>query len=230
MGANDHEYSGFAGILIFWLDCTPVSIMTDRDIPKYLEIGHRYKDWYKNCKQLFIELFGEEELELVCNLFAATSINTSLKSNIPLFRRAYYEYKENLPIGNYLPNIKRQLQQIRENKPLTGRKINSFAQAMSGNVNAVVVDIWALRAFGEDRKYTRHTGPHAGYERSGGASDRQYDLIEGYVREHAPEYGLLPYEMSAMIWAGARIHHNGETENTYEALLRFKLNNLFGCI
>lgn len=204
--------------------------MTDRDIPKYLEIGYRYKDWYKNCKHLFIELFGEEELELVCNLFAATSINTSLKSNITLFRRAYYEYKENLPIGNYLPNIQRQLQQIRENKPLTGRKINSFAQAMSGNVNAVVVDIWALRAFGEDRKYTRHTGPHAGYERSGGASDRQYDLIEGYVREHAPEYGLLPYEMSAMIWAGARIHHNGETENTYETLLRFKFNNLFGCI
>lgn len=28
----------------------------------------------------------------------------------------------------------------------------------------------------------------------------------------------------------ARMHHNGETENTYEALLRFKFNNLFGCI
>jgi hypothetical protein len=51
-----------------------------------------------------------------------------------------------------------------------------------------------------------------------------------FMREHAPEYGLLPYEMSAMIWAGARMHHNGETENTYEALLRFKFNNLFGCI
>ena len=51
-----------------------------------------------------------------------------------------------------------------------------------------------------------------------------------FMREHAPEYSLLPYEMSAMIWAGARIYHNGETENTYEALLRFKFNNLFGCI
>lgn len=80
------------------------------------------------------------------------------------------------------------------------------------------------------QKFEKGRSVSAGYERSGGASDRQYDLIEGYVRGHAPEYSLLPYEMSAMIWAGARIHHNGETENTYEALLRFKFNNLFGCI
>lgn len=49
---------------------------------------------------------------------------------------------------------------------------------------------------------------------------------EMWIRDHVGRGHNSDEEM----YLGARIHHNGETENTYEALLRFKFNNLFGCI
>lgn len=201
--------------------------MDYKDIPTYVWLGRSYQHWYRDCYQLFVELFGEPEVPLVANIFAATSINTSLKANITLFRRAYYEMQNELPIGNYLPNIQNQLARIRSGQELSGRKIRSFAAAMSGDVNAVVVDIWALRAFGMDRKSMRHTGPHAGRMRSGGATDKQYTLIENYIREQSRQMGLLPAEMSAMIWTGARMFHNGERDNSYQAVMRHEFRTLF---
>lgn len=127
---------------------------TDK-IARYVWIGKKDMLWYQRAQDLFTDLFGAERLQLVTMLFAATSINTSLKANITLFRRALHELDNGLPIGNYMPNMRQQLEQIRAGKELTGRKINSFARSMAGDVNAVVVDIWLLRAFGMDKKYFR---------------------------------------------------------------------------
>lgn len=196
-------------------------------IARYVWIGRKDQYWYSECQEVFEEIFGAERLHLVCQLFAATSINTSLKSNITLFRRALHEIENGLPIGNYLPNIQKQLHQIRSGQELTGRKINSFAQAMSGDRNAVVVDIWLLRAFGEDKKYIRNTGPHAGLARSGGASKRQYDQIESYVRTEAALMGVEPRQLSAMIWSGVRIHTNGDRETHYKVRLKNCFQDLF---
>lgn len=204
--------------------------MNDEKIPLYLSTGHKDKDWYSGCKKMFIEIFGHDRLELVTKLFAATSINTSLKSNITLFRKALYEIENDLPVGNYLPNIQAQLQKVREGKELSGRKISSFQRAMCGDTDAVVVDIWLLRAFGLDRKCMRHTGPHAGLLRSGGPTPKQYTMIEAYVREESTGHGLLPCEMSSMIWAGCRIVTNGDRETRYTSILRNHLTNLFGVI
>lgn len=124
-------------------------------IARYVWLGRHDIRWYHQAEDLFVDLFGRERLQLVTRLFAATSINTSLKANITLFRRALYEIENDLPIGAYMPNIRQQLQQIRAGGELTGRKINSFANAMAGDPDAVVVDIWLLRAFGMDRKYFR---------------------------------------------------------------------------
>ena len=203
------------------------STLSFQELPKYIWLGREHKDWYKDCTSMFIELFGKDELELVCKLFAATSINTSMKANITLFRKAYIELKENKPIGNYLPNIQNQLRLVREGKPLSGRKINSFSQAMSGDSNAVVVDVWMGRIFGVDKKYFRQKSQRM---QSGGLTDKNYTLIESYIREQAPQMGLTPCELQSILWAGARIFHNGEVDNTYENLLRFKFHNLFGMI
>jgi hypothetical protein len=126
---------------------------TDK-LPRYLWIGRKDLRWYEDAQSLFEELFPGR-VSLVAKLFAATSINTSLKANITLFRRALHEIDNNLPIGDYMPNIKAQLEQIRGGADLTGRKIRSFAAAMSGDQDAVVVDIWILRAFDMDKKYFR---------------------------------------------------------------------------
>lgn len=204
--------------------------MDTSKIQFYAEIGKSDKDWYHKNQLVFEDLFGTEKLHLVCSIFAATSINTSLKSNITLFRKAYYEIENNLPIGNYLPNIQSQLQRIRTGQELSGRKIRSFAKAMSGDSNAVVVDVWLLRAFNLDRQHMRHSGPHKGHLRSGGPTDRQYTLIEAYVREQAAVMGIQPRQLSSMIWAGARIAINGDRETTYSNILKNKLTNLFNVI
>jgi hypothetical protein len=196
------------------------------DIPKYVLAGKKDINWYPECATVFKNLFGEQKLKLVCQLFAATSINTSMKSNITLFRRAYYELENNLPVGNYLPNIQTQLNRIREGKELSGRKINSFARAMYGDPEAVVVDIWLMRAFNINSKRVLKSGRVA----NSSPTKKQYDFIENWVREEAKNMGIQPRQLSSMIWAGARISQSGDRETHYKTILSNKLNNLFGVI
>lgn len=217
--------------------------MDTSNIEKYLRIGANDQHWYRDCEQLFIELFGKEKLWLVTGLFAATSINTSLKANITLFRRAMYEIELNLPVGSlvngkgetlgYLPNIRNQIQLVRDGKDLSGPKIQAFRKAMSGDKNAVVVDVWLARAFGIERRYFRQQKggeKGRGKIRSAGVSDKDFKAVEKYVRKLAKKKGMEPRELSSMIWAGVRIDNTGDRETHYKELLRNKLTNLFNII
>lgn len=183
----------------------------------YLAKGAKDKNWYQECESTLVEIFGREQLWIVTRILAATSINTSLKSNITLFRRAYNEYRTGAEFSSYLPNIRKQLVSLRNGGDLSGRKIRSFAQSMTGDENAVVVDIWILRAFKMNRTYYR-TGSDS--VREGGASDRQYSEIENWIREKAPELGLQPREMCAMIWSGIRTIQGNDTSTRYTDILR----------
>jgi hypothetical protein len=207
--------------------------MNTKNIDNYIRIGSKDINWYEDCQRVFEELFGKEKLELVCKLFAATSINTSLKSNIKLFRKALYEIQNDLPVGNYLPNIKKQLWQIRCGQELTGRKIRAFEKAMSGDINAVVVDTWLLRAFEVDRVYFRQTKGKpegVGKNRSAGANEKDFKRIERWVRRYAKRNKLEPRQVGAMIWSGVRIATSGDTNTHYKEILCNTMNNLFGVI
>lgn len=198
-------------------------------------------NWYQDCEQVFVELFGIDRLPVIAKIFAGTSINTSLKSNITLFRKALHELDNDLPFGNYLPNIKTQLEYIRAGKELSGRKINSFARAMSGDTEAVVVDIWLLRAFELHKKFSSkvtlpnptkdlfgYTHTHTqGRLRNSGATKKQYDVIEHWVRTVAKCMGVEPRQLSAMIWAGVRIAHSGDRETHYRDRLKQSLYSMF---
>ncbi len=207
--------------------------MNTSKIGRYVWIGRKDILWYSIAQTLFTDLFGIDRLGIVTKLFAATSINTSLKANITLFRRALYEIENDRPIGKYLPNIRQQLAQVRAGLPLTGRKINSFANAMAGDKNAVVVDTWLLRAFDMDKKYYRVGKPgtkQRGQNRSSGATDRQYTDIENYVRQEAEAMGLEARQLSAMLWSGVRISQSGDQETHYNRILRYHFGNMFGVI
>lgn len=207
--------------------------LNTKHIDRYVQIGKHDKNWYHECQVVFEELFGADELELVAKLFAATSMNTSLKSNITLFRKAYYEIKNDMPIGNYLPGIKAQIGYIRAGESLRGLKINSFQRAMSGDPNAVVVDLWISRAFGIHRTYFRQTKgkPQGiGRDRTGGISNGEYRKVEKWIRNRAKKVGLEPRQLCAMIWSGVRISMGGGRETHYKSILRFHLNNLFNVI
>ncbi len=204
-------------------------MITDK-IEAYYYAGLKDIDWYKECEDLFVSIYGRDRLPLITKLFAATSINTSLKANITLFRKALHEMENNLPFSNYLPNIKIQLERLRAGQELSGRKIRSFAAAMSGDVNAVVVDIWLLRAFEMDKKYYRKensTAKRRGGVRSSGATDKQYTQIENWVRASAWVRGIQPRELSSILWAGVRIIQSGDKETHYKTILKMKLYNMF---
>lgn len=190
----------------------------------FISQGMQDKDWYAKTERLITGLYGPHRLQLVSNLLAATSINSSLKSNIRLFRKALHEIENGLPFSNYLPNIKLQLERIRSGQELSGRKIRAFAAAMSGDVNAVVVDVWLLRAFDMERKYYRK---HSNTYRSAGATDKAFTLIEEWVRSHARKMKLQPRELSAIIWSGTRRSISGDHEVGYHNVLVMQEANLF---
>lgn len=207
--------------------CYMHCVMNLKNLDRYIQVGYKDKDWYQECEQVLLDAFGPHKLVLVANLLAATSIASSLKSNIRLFRKAMYQMENDLPFDGYLPQIKYQLERLREGKDLSGRKIRSFARAMSGGTQSVVVDRWLLRAFDMDRKYVRHTGPHKGKTLSGGPTDKVYSMIEEFVQSKAFDMGLEPRQLSAIIWSGVRISQGGDRETHYKNVLRHQLFNMF---
>lgn len=173
-------------------------------------IGKGVKDihWYRDTERLFVDLFGSDRLHLVTQLFAATSIKSTLTSNIKLFRRALRDINEGNEFRRYLPAMEYQLKLIRDGRPIQARKIRNFAAAMSGDVNAVVVDRWLMRAFG--------------YDGIKSPTDAQYTRIENWVRGYAEMTSREPRQISAMIWSGIR---GGVTR--YDHILRNKLFNMY---
>lgn len=168
-------------------------IIDPSQIPTYLEKGMPYKDWYKDCRDGIIRIFGEEDLWLVTAILATTSPRASLKSNIKKFRTAYVEYKNGLPFSEKFGSAKAQLECVARGEPLTGRKVDAFRRAMYGEPDPVVVDMWIMRAFGlsSEKAPTR----------------RQYDEIEFYIRDVSRYVGLTPSEMQCAVWCGIRSIH-----------------------
>jgi hypothetical protein len=68
---------------------------------------------------------------------------------------------------------------------LNGQKTNAFARAIAGDENAVVIDVWMLRALGIEKKSPTHS---------------QYKEMAKAVTAVAVEYGMTPRAMQALIW------------------------------
>jgi thermostable 8-oxoguanine DNA glycosylase len=68
---------------------------------------------------------------------------------------------------------------------LKGPKTNAFARAIAGDENAVVIDVWMLRAVGIEKKSPTQT---------------QYKEMASAVTKVANEFGMTPRAMQALIW------------------------------
>ena len=69
---------------------------------------------------------------------------------------------------------------------LNGQKTNAFARAISGDLDAVVIDVWMIRA--------------AGLDASKGVNKTQYKELSEAVVKVAKEFGLTPRTTQALIW------------------------------
>lgn len=72
---------------------------------------------------------------------------------------------------------------------LKGQKTNAFARAIAGNENAVVIDVWMLRALGIEKKTPTQT---------------QYREMAKAVTTVATKHGMTPRAMQALIWIVVR--------------------------
>jgi hypothetical protein len=69
---------------------------------------------------------------------------------------------------------------------LNGQKTNAFARAIAGDPNAIVIDVWMIRA--------------AGMDASKGVNKTQYNELSDAVNTVAKEFGITPRTAQALIW------------------------------
>jgi hypothetical protein len=70
-------------------------------------------------------------------------------------------------------------------KALNGLKTNSFARNISGDENAVTIDVWMIKAAGLKKDSVNKT---------------EYNLLSDAVRDVATEFKLTPRTTQALIW------------------------------
>jgi hypothetical protein len=68
---------------------------------------------------------------------------------------------------------------------LNGQKTNAFARAIAGDEQAVVIDVWMLRALGIEKKTPTQS---------------QYKEMARAVTKVAIKHGMTPRAMQALIW------------------------------
>ncbi len=72
---------------------------------------------------------------------------------------------------------------------LKGMKTNAFAKAIAGDEQAVVIDVWMLRAVGIEKKTPGQS---------------QYTDLVNAVKKVAFDFGMTPRSMQALIWIVVR--------------------------
>jgi thermostable 8-oxoguanine DNA glycosylase len=100
----------------------------------------------------------------------AKAISFSLGNNVPGFKNNMTMANNALTMGF---------------KALNGPKTNAFAKAIAGDENAVVIDVWMLRALGIEKK---------------SPTQSQYKEMAKAVTLVAMKYGMTPRAMQALIW------------------------------
>jgi hypothetical protein len=76
---------------------------------------------------------------------------------------------------------------------LKGLKTNAFARAIAGDNDAIVIDVWMMRAAG-----MQVDSPNKS----------QYNMLADCVRNIASEHGLTPRTTQALIWIVKRGSHS----------------------
>lgn len=152
-------------------------------------------NWYNSLYTRIEELHGKHAIRY-CFILAVTSPNTSVQGNVTLANKAMDQWEAGDEFTGFLSSVCKALEMLRLQEEIfgvitsitiRGRKIRHFADAIIGEVSAVPVDRWMLRAF--DFK---------------SITPRRFDYIIDFCRENAAKLGLTPRELQAAIWSGIK--------------------------
>ena len=148
-----------------------------------------YVDEYAYCKG--VAEATEEPVEVVAAYYAATSPRQRLSQNKVLTLHAAMSRG----VVDALPNVVETCARIYDYSlqvgkdpvdAVRGRKTHNFARALLGDTEAVVVDVWMMRA--------------AGFPERDAPTKLQYDAIEHVTRSMARDMGLEPRTLQALLW------------------------------
>lgn len=159
---------------------------------KYMRHGIDCADWYNGTAQRLQEVF-EDDAGLFADILAATSPNTSVSGNVTLAMKAYQQLKNGKDFAGFLPIVCKMLAIVKHNYetgealPFGGEKVQNFARALRGDMSAVVIDRWMLRAFGWKC-----------------LTELRIAKMTAWVRRTAQRYGMTPCEVQAAVWCGIK--------------------------
>ena len=90
-------------------------------------------------------------------------------------------------------------------EPYGNEKLQNFRKAIGGNLDAVVLDVWMMRAFGFDT------------ENRSNLTSSDYRLFETMIKQEAEKRNIKPAELQAAIWFGIRASDSNLKPATYES-------------
>jgi len=163
--------------------------MNAKDIKPFL----RYANWYNDIAD-YLQLTYGDDAELVADLLAATSPRVHVKKNWKLALRIYDDFKAGRDINlkgimkTMYPNINRAL----KGEELSGEKVKNFAKNLKGNLDAITIDVWMLRAYGLNDK---------------SISKKQYTILAKRIRRESKRLRLYPAEFQAVVWTKVRYEY-----------------------
>ena len=171
----------------------------------------KWKDWYKEHQDTLDAFFGSDA-GLFQKILAITSQASSVKANVGLALKAFAQFKQGLDFdgktrgeesSGYLPAVIGNLNALRAETQIQGRKIGAYTSANEGKTDSVVVDRHIARMlFGVDTP-----------------SAAQYAKASKVLTEIANELGWEPRQVQAALWA-ASIVKSGKEPQSYGQYIR----------
>jgi len=141
--------------------------------------------WYHDAQEVAEDVAEnlDVSLEVGASIVAAFSPRERWATNVA----KALAFSQGKPVAG-LQNNYRMAQAALENgfDALKGQKTNAFARAIAGDTDAVVIDVWMIRA--------------AGMDASKGVNKSDYNMLADTVRNIASEHGLTPRTAQALIW------------------------------
>ncbi len=147
------------------------------------------EDWYTRATAQIRAQYGADADDFA-DVLAATSPQCGVGHNVKLARDEWERRKTGLPVNPWIPCHGPNLQRLRDGGELKGPKVRAFARALKGDVTAIVVDTWMLRASGvsERRRYTSGV----------------FRAVREAIRLAAASAGVTNTEAQARIWFAYR--------------------------
>lgn len=144
--------------------------------------------WYQEASEYIAAKY--EYPRLFACLLAATSPRVKIARNWRVANMIYRKWTTghgldlSQSMRTHHPNIKRAIR----NEPLSGPKVSAFAANLTGDFQAVTIDVWVMRYYGL----------------SGSITGKRYAELADRIRYEARKYGYQPAEYQAIIWTIVR--------------------------